>query len=161
MAINLIVIDFDNPVDTSGEALLAYMGYIPALAGTPDMGFASHFLALAVASDYPYTGVIIRLLDSKYTHDKLVVVFKEVCTHDHDHDQVYIKRRSNAVGVLLGNIISTFWNYSQPFSTEHLEGRPYEDGSVVYELALDIAHYEKMVTDARRRFLTDVTSITE
>lgn len=147
MAINLFVANFAGPVPDEPEDLFMYLGYVPEVAGTPDMNIKPLSWDFVPDLPFPIDIKIFRILEENFDIPYLTVVFLNAFPEDRLKIPGFVEGQGNLMGQVLAKIIVEL----PRMSMEDIENVNYENGACVYQLKTDLTGFVNDLTTTLRK----------
>lgn len=147
MAINFIIIDFDKPVSDEPQDILNYLGYIPDVAGKPDIECVPHLWDLNFGFDFPIWGKMFRLLIADVDVPYLTIVMQHAIPLDRREDVEFVKTRTSQFAEIVKWLYERFDYKVKPEDVDCFEAI---EGTVGYQFNVDLTDMVKDLADSRR-----------
>jgi hypothetical protein len=146
MAINFIIIDFENEVSDEPEDILQYLGYIPEIAGKPDVTGLPLIWDLDFKFDFPIHGKLFRLLEPTVSVPYLTLVVEKAFKNVEQDSPEWIELMAKLSNIIL------FMNarFNHTLIPEDIDTHMADEGSIVYQFHVDLAPMEKDLIESRR-----------
>lgn len=147
MAITFVIIDFDKEVANDSEDILNYLGWIPEIAGKPDVKGIPHMWDLDFGFDFPIHGMLFRLLEEEISVPYLtVVIYRAIPEGCVEGDEVFLDRTAKLSRIM--DWVNQRFNYE--LTPEDIEAFFGTEGTIGYQFNVDLTKMTSDLADSRR-----------
>jgi hypothetical protein len=147
MAITFIIIDFEKEVANDSEDILNYLGWIPEIAGKPDVKGIPHMWDLNFGFDFPIHGMLFRLLEEEVSVPYLtVVIYRAIPEGTKEGDAVYLDQMAKLSKIV--DWINQRFDYT--LTPEDVDTFLGAEGTVGYQFNVDLTPMVNDLADSRR-----------